>query len=363
MESLRGYGTRETIPGEVYNELVNLAAQICETPIALMSLVEEHEQWFAAKTGVSISSTPLSESVCSHAILDEGLCEIPDTLDDPRTFANRLCHDETEMRFYAGVPLITATGMPLGTLCVIDTKPRELNSLQRKTLEVLARQVMAQMELRKSLYLADVLRREMDHRVKNSLTMVASLVRLYRRTASTGEASVTAFDAIERRVSAIASLHRELHSTSQEERVPFQRFLERVVAHLREECQAGVYLTVDSDEGMVESGQAAAVGSVVSEFVANSLKHGFPEGRGGIVHVMARLDEHGLRRLVCMDNGVGCDGRREQQTDAEALGEQLMEAAAEQSNLHLEKSLTSSGCYLQLTRREHATPAQTVEIA
>lgn len=363
LATLRGYGTKESIPSPVYDELVNLAAQICDVPVALMSFVEEAEQWFPAKTGTTLCSTPLDSSVCAYAINQVGLLEIEDTLDDSRTFHNPLCHDGTNMRFYAGMPLVTATGMPLGTLCVIDTKPRTLTALQRNSLAVLARQIMAQMELRKSLYLADVLRREMDHRVKNSLTMVASLVRLYRRTAASEETSSGAFDAIERRVAAIASLHRELHSTSQEERVPLARFLERVVAYLRQECPEGVYLTLDADEGMVDSAQAAAIGSVVSEFVANSIKHGFKDGRRGVVHVAARVDEKGLRKLSCMDNGVGCSGPERKLSAAESLGAQLMEASAEQSDLELVKALNSSGCYLRMSRRDAAKTRSVKEMA
>lgn len=350
LATLRGYGLPEVVKGAEFDDIVNLASQICEAPVSLMSLVEVDRQWFAATCGTELTETTLDKSVCSHAILEDEITEIPDTLLDPRTADNPLCHDGTDMRFYAGAPLVAPDGMPIGTLCVLDTKPRRLTPLQRETLRVLGRQVMAQLELRRNVALGDVLRREMDHRVKNSLTMVGSLVRMYRRTAQTPEAEA-AFDAVERRLSAISSLHRELHSTSQEDRVPLKSFLGRVLDYLRVEAPSNVTLSLEADHGNVASAEAAVIGSVVSEFVANAFKYAFPNGASGEVKVVVKMGPDGFAQMVCSDNGVGLKQAASQSASADALGAKLIKASAEQINADIESELTADGCYLKLTRR------------
>ncbi|WP_281856877.1 histidine kinase dimerization/phosphoacceptor domain -containing protein [Litoreibacter halocynthiae] len=350
LATLRSYGLSGTIEGAEFDDIVNLVSQICEAPVSLMSLVEVDRQWFAASCGTGLSETTLDKSVCAHTILDDGVLEIEDTLLDPRTADNPLCHDGTGMRFYAGVPLVAPNGLPIGALCVLDTKPRKLTQLQRETLRVLGGQVMAQLELQRNVALGEVLRSEMDHRVKNSLTMVGSLVRMYRRTAQTPEAEA-AFDAVERRLSAIASLHRELHSTSQEERVSLKSFLGRVLAYLQVEAPAHVSLILEADEGSVDSTQASAIGAIVSEFVANALKYAFPNNEDGEVKVIIKMDADGFLEMLCTDNGVGLNQPKIESTSADALGAKLIAASAEQIKVDFETNLTSDGCYLKLSRR------------
>jgi GAF domain-containing protein len=118
-------------------------ANLCRVPIALVSLVDDDRQWFKAQCGLDgVTSTGRDLSFCAHAILQQGIFEIPDTLDDPRFADNPLVTGAPFMRYYAGVPLIERGGMPLGTLCVIDRKPRRLIKRQRQQLEDLAASVV-----------------------------------------------------------------------------------------------------------------------------------------------------------------------------------------------------------------------------
>jgi signal transduction histidine kinase/PAS domain-containing protein len=140
----------DTPPEGAFDKIVWLAKTMCTVPIALVSLVETHRQWFKAKFGVDVNETPIATSVCALAIHQDDIFEITDLAADPRTAHFSLVVEDPKIRFYAGVPLTTADGFPLGTLCVIDTVPRPggLDETQRTALTALAGQTVAQIELR-----------------------------------------------------------------------------------------------------------------------------------------------------------------------------------------------------------------------
>jgi GAF domain-containing protein len=155
------YDVLDTVPEEVFDDLTELAARICEAPIAMITLVDEKRQWFKSKVGVSISETSRDVSFCSHAIGQPDLFIIPDASKDNRFSQNPLVTSDPKIRFYAGAPLVTPDGYALGTLCVIDKVPRELKGDQKGALRVLARHVMSQLELRRrSRQLVQVHQRE-----------------------------------------------------------------------------------------------------------------------------------------------------------------------------------------------------------
>ena len=151
LAALRSYRILDTEPEQAFDDIVLLAAQICSTPISLITLVDEDRQWFKARLGVSIAETSRSVSFCSHAIRGRGIFVVDDALQDVRFRENPIVHGEPHIRFYAGAPLITSDGHALGTLCIVDHIPRTLSDGQRRALDALRRQAEAQLDLRRNL--------------------------------------------------------------------------------------------------------------------------------------------------------------------------------------------------------------------
>lgn len=143
------YDVLDTVPEDVFDDLANLAAHICEAPVALISLIDEKRQWFKSRVGISVKETSRDVSFCAHAILQDGLLTVSDASKDPRFSDNPLVTGTQHIRFYAGMPLRSPDGYALGTLCVIDNIARKLRPEQKQALRLLARHVETQLELRR----------------------------------------------------------------------------------------------------------------------------------------------------------------------------------------------------------------------
>jgi len=153
LAALNRYAILDTEPEQSFDDLVVLASFVCRTPIATLSLVDDHRQWFKSKVGVEIRETPRDISFCAHAIQQEELFIVPDALADPRFKDNPLVLGDPHIRFYAGAPLIDEDGYALGTLCVMDRQPRELDDTQKEALFSLRRLALSQIELRRNIQL------------------------------------------------------------------------------------------------------------------------------------------------------------------------------------------------------------------
>lgn len=152
LESLRHLAVLDTPPEQAFDALVEAAALTCGVPISLISLIDDERQWFKANVGLpGVAETPRELAFCAHAILDEGVFEVPDAALDARFADNALVTGDPNIRFYAGAPLTLSDGTRAGTLCVIDRQPRLLDDTQRSVLRHLARAAVLALEGRRAL--------------------------------------------------------------------------------------------------------------------------------------------------------------------------------------------------------------------
>ncbi len=142
LAALKNYKILDTLSKESFDRFTELASIICEVPISLVSLLDENRQWFKSKVRIDASETPRDIAFCNHTILDEKILEIEDATQDDRFKNNPLVISSPNIKFYAGYPLIDPNGFALGTLCVIDTKPKKLKPYQKKALALLAKSVI-----------------------------------------------------------------------------------------------------------------------------------------------------------------------------------------------------------------------------
>ncbi len=321
-----------------FDDIVAYVARLCDVPIALISLVGADRQWFKASCGFDSDGTSLDQAICLHALQEETFLEIPDTAADARTRHNKLCQGDAAVRFYAGAVLRLDDGVPVGTLCVLDRRPRQLTDTQRETMELLARQVVRQMQFREALLTQQRLQGEIDHRVKNSLQMVASYLRLQRRGAG-GEAS-DVLSRAEQQVAAIVALHDALNAGGATGTIDLASYLGRIADLLTRTLPANLRIEADFSAAACDGARAGAAAVIVNEFVANSVKHAFPEDRPGLIRLGGTISG-GCYKLMLEDDGVGFAGEARL-----GLGLSIIDAAGRQLGASLDRPASSRGASL-----------------
>lgn len=292
LAALRRYGILDAPVEQAFADFVRIAAEVCEAPIAVVNLIDEARQWFAAERGLGVRQTPLDISICAQAILQPGVFVVPDLALDSRFGCNPLVTGPPGLRFYGGALLRTAEGLPIGTMCVLDTVPRPagLTARQRFTLEALARQVMAQLDLRLALaereaavaaqaaLLAekDLLMQEVHHRVKNSLAMVQALLRVQARGVADPAVAAPLRESAGR-IGTIAAMHEQLYQVGAGSHVEVAAYLAGLL-----KTQHAAMALADPGRRIRFAGapaawpasEAPALGLIAIELVTNALKYG-----------------------------------------------------------------------------------------
>ena len=321
LDALRSYAILDTPVEAAFDDIVKVASQICGTPMALISLVDDVRQWFKASVGVAVRETPVEMAFCAHAILQPEVLVVSDTQQDPRFIDNALVTGEPKLRFYAGAPLRTSDGYQLGTVCVLDREPRQLSNSQREALQALARQTMALLELRRSLTAAEAMQKHLrslmaiaGHDLRQplqSITMALEIARLKSgeplviKQATAGIAAVMKLgqdlDDLAMASSAAANV-----IAPKKTEVPVAELFAALELSWRPQAdRKGLKLRFASCKGQVVS-HPGLLKSVLGNLVGNAIKY---TSEGGVLVGCRRLKQQ--LRITVIDTGMGIAPERQ----------------------------------------------------
>jgi two-component sensor histidine kinase len=335
LEKLHQYGILDAPADPVYDRMTRLACRLLGTPISLISLLDETRQWFMSRHGLDLGWTSRHVAFCSYTILQDDVVVVPDALQDDRFAVNPLVTQGARIRFYAEVSLKTFDDLALGTLCVLDTKPRfDFGEDQKVALRDFAALIMHEIEagyatktaafeieerhkaeqsLTSALEEKEILLREIHHRVKNNLQSLWGLLQI-EKSRMTDTYARARIEALSQRINVIASIHRQLYSSQNLVRLNLGLHLEELCGNLSSlyDFPHGLDVVVEAEEVDCSPDTAIPLGLIANEAISNSLKHAFPEGRIGRIIVSLRriVDETSDRtiELTISDNGVGLQG-------------------------------------------------------
>lgn len=241
LEALKSYQLLDTLPEKVFDDIAFLASQICGVPTALINLIDQDRYWPKAAYNINIKEGPREMAFCSHALLEKDMLEVPDLQIDDRFKNSPYVTQVDGLRFYAGAPLMAPDGLPLGTICVVDIKPRELSAAQRESLKALARLVVNQFEIRKTnLGLQNLVLKfdestsEKDDRIKalgqfsqglahelnNPLAIMTGYLQVMEHKNSLKESTEREIDRLQQVVKRVASVVEDVRRFSQTRTLP-----------------------------------------------------------------------------------------------------------------------------------------------
>jgi two-component sensor histidine kinase len=326
MAAVRRYEILDTPPDGAFDHITAIAARNFNVPISIISIVDEDRIWFKSRHGLDVEQIGRDPGLCASAVLSAEPWIIADAKEDIRSLANPLVAGDFGLRFYVGVPLRTSDGYNLGTLCVIDKEPRTINERQIEDLKDLAAVVMDQMELRlsarRAVGQAQIMSREIDHRVMNSLQFVSALLTIQGR-ASGNPAVSSQLESAANRVRAVARVHQHFYKGEPTERVGCLTYLGRLCADLSDILQ--VKIDVSGTETNVSTRQIQPIGLVVNELVINAAKHG-----AGKIKVALAPGPSDVCSLSVSDEGEGLPAGFDPNQISNGLGMKLVSILSRQ---------------------------------
>ena len=324
MAAVRRYDILDTPSDGTFDRITALAARLFNVPIAIISIVDEDRIWFKSHHGLPIEQVDREPGLCASAILGTDPYLLSDASIDPRSLANPLVAGDFGLRFYAAVPLTTSDGHNLGTLCVIDKQPRPIDEGQIEDLKDLASVVIDQMEMRisarRAVGQAQLMAKEIDHRVMNSLQFVSGLLSMQSRSPDLGAAAAH-LKLAANRVAAVAQVHRHFYADQADE-ASCIIFLKRLCGDLSNILDRVV--VVDGDEGNVPTTWIQPIGLICNELVNNAAKHG-----AGRIDVNYRITD-GVHQLVVCDEGRGLPAGFDVDAAGPSLGMRVVTTLARQ---------------------------------
>lgn len=271
-----------------FDAIVGLLRDLCGVPIALVSLVESERQRFLGKTGLDATETPRSMSFCAHAMLLPEIMVIPDATLDPRFSDNPLVTGDPRIRFYAGAPLVSSSGVPLGALCVIDPTPREgLTPIQSQTLQVLAASVVAVLDARREAEARTLIARELAHRIKNLFSVISGLASFSSREADAGRG----WEVLQERLHALSAAHDLVLTSAGAEKgggLSLHGVIDRIFAPY---ALAGERVRIDGPDVHLKAQDTTGMALVLHEMATNAVKYGALAHEDGLVDIDIRLSE------------------------------------------------------------------------
>ncbi len=299
MAAVRRYDILDTPPDGSFDRITAIAARLFNVPIAIVSIVDHDRIWFKSHHGLPIQQISREAGLCASAVLSQLPRIVTDARLDAAALANPLVAGEFGLRFYAGVPLQTFDGHNLGTLCVIDLAPRPVTQAQIDDLTDLAAVVMDQLELRLSARQAiareQLLAKEIDHRVMNSLQFIASMLSMQSLAPQSADAKEE-LQLAANRVAAVAQVHRNFYAHAAGE-VDCLAFLRRLCADMA--SISGHVIEISGDEDSVPTTLIQPIGLIANEIITNAAKYG-----AGRVEVFYHRQNNQRRLRICNDGAA-----------------------------------------------------------
>jgi two-component sensor histidine kinase len=343
MAAVRRYDILDSPPDGAFDRITAVAARRLGVPIAIISIVDEDRIWFKSHHGLPVEQIDREPGLCASAILSDAPYILEDARADPRSLANPLVAGDFGLRFYAAVPLTTSDGHNLGTLCVIDKEPRPIDEDQIEDLKDLASVVMDQLELglsaRSAVSKANLMAKEIDHRVMNSLQFVSGLLAMQSRSPEVGEAAVH-LELAANRVAAVAQVHRHFYADAANE-VSCVAFLRRLCEDLAAILDREIL--VNGHDVMVPTTSIQPIGLITNELVTNAAKH----GKGSID--VAFHTSGGVHKLSVCDQGTGLSENFDPRGAHAGLGMRVILTLAEQLGGALDSGRRADGTGTCLT--------------
>ena len=322
LQALRSFDILDTEPEQAFDELINVASLVCDTPIALVSLLDESRQWFKSRKGLDTEETHRDIAFCSHATLTPiSTMQVHDARKDERFKNNPLVIGSPNIAFYAGSPLLTSTGKALGTLCVIDSKPKSLSDHQLASLEALSRQVVAQIEIRRTNIESRLRNDELSqfayrvsHDFKAPLSSSKRLAELMILDISDGKLEEVKENTnrIKHQMKKLQSFVEELLNLARadlaedkEAAVNLKSLVEEVTDNQKEIiARSGLLVTVDIPSSLCIQVTKIRIFQILDNLDSNAAKYVYRETEHSTFKITCSENESGVL-LEISDNGVG----------------------------------------------------------